>query len=81
MAQNKIEELLTEIEKRLKTHPNDPYAYFYRGQGLFAIEKYHDSKRAFIKANELEPSMSAAVERWTNRISEKLKETSPRIVE
>lgn len=81
LAQNKIEELLNELDKRLVSHPNDAYAYCYKGQALFRSGKIHESKRAFEAAHELDPAMDIIIKYWKGKIENKINESSPKIVE
>ena len=80
LSQGKAEDALEEIEHRLKTHPNDIEATVLKGRAYYKLEKYHEAKRAFDDAYDLNPNSDVTVELWQRRIKEKLDESTPKIV-
>ncbi len=81
LGKNAITELVDYCEERLKTHPNDMWAYWYLGQAHFHAESWLASKRSFERVLELEPSWYSSIDSWLEKLSDKIDESGPKLVE
>ena len=80
LARNEIDELISHVEERLESFPQDVYAHWYMGQAKYFKGRYPDAKRSFARVVELEPSWRTSADSWLERIEEKLEE-DPKLVQ
>jgi cytochrome c-type biogenesis protein CcmH/NrfG len=81
LSKNENDELITYCNERLETHPNDVWAHWYLGQAQFHTNMFHESKRSFERVLELEPSWYSSIDSWIEKISDKLDDSRPKLVD
>ena len=80
LRRNKIDQLIKVCDSRIETHENDPDAYVFKAKALYYTGNYHEAKRCFIKAIELESSFNYMLEPWLDSIEGKIKDNAPRLI-
>jgi tetratricopeptide (TPR) repeat protein len=80
LKSNQLEQLLKVCEARLETHENDADANVFKAKALYYRGSYHEAKRSFARAIELEPSFDYILEPWLDSLESKLKDSAPRLV-
>lgn len=60
ILQARFESALMSADKLLHNFPNDYFGYYYKGVCFFALEKYQDSMKNYVKALELNPGFDKA---------------------
>ena len=74
LARDEIDNLISHIEDRLKTFPQDVWAHWYMGQAKYFKGELTESKYSFNRVLELEPSWYNSIDSWLDKIDEKLSE-------
>jgi len=81
LSKNENTELISHCNERLDTHPSDVWAHWYLGQAQFHTNLLHESKRSFERAVEIEPSWYSSIDSWIEKITDKVEEAGPELVE
>ena len=81
LGKNLIKELEEHCQERLESHPNDVWAHWYIGQAHYHSSSWQASKRSFERALELEPSWYSSIDSWLEKLSDKISEAGPKLVE
>jgi cytochrome c-type biogenesis protein CcmH/NrfG len=81
LNKNENTELITHCNERLDTHPSDVWAHWYLGQAQFHTNLLHESLRSFERALEIEPSWYSSIDSWLEKITNKVKESGPKLVD
>ena len=55
LEQGKAKEVVAISEEREKTHPMDPYVYWFRGKAYYQLKQYEDALKAMQRAGEVSP--------------------------
>jgi len=55
LEQGKAKEVVALSEDREKTHPMDPYVYWFRGKAYYQLGQYEDALKAMKRAGEVSP--------------------------
>jgi cytochrome c-type biogenesis protein CcmH/NrfG len=71
LESGRLDELITQCQRKLLDRPNHAYAHWYLGRAYFLQERWHEARTEFEALRRISPDWAGSIEPYIEEIGEK----------